>query len=580
MKTLLFEVQDTVQKYANIMARVSGIDVEVADSDLCRVAGTGIFADRINQDMSNEGYVYRHVMNTGQTQLIEEPGKHELCENCRLRDNCHEAVAISKPIFLEKICIGVIGLVGSLAVQKAKVLKNKKMYMELLDQIAEFIAAKVRDYHETSKKIALINTLDSAINHINQGVLIIGEDRIVTAANKAAQKQFNNFNPEGLNVSLEATGDQLNNGNEYRIRVQGKEMMVFGKEHKIPNPSSRYAKMLIFSDSKEFQKQSGQNALVATHPGMDAIIGKSESTSSLKKEIEKIAKSSSTVLITGESGTGKEVAAIAIWKMSDRKDKEFVAINCAAIPESLLEAELFGYVKGAFTGAAPGGRQGKFEVADQGVLFLDEIGDMPLYMQVKLLRVLQERKIVRVGSNQLIPVDVRVIAATNRDLKEMIAEKKFREDLYYRLNVIPLKLVPLRKRLEDIEDLAYYFARHYAGRFNKKFCHITAGAVSDLQAYSWYGNVRELENTMEFMINMMDEDGILSSAMLPSEFLAKEEKKAQANSAQTLEELEKAAIQAALERFGTTLDGKKEAAKHLGMSLATLYRKIKPAAGH
>lgn len=184
-----------------------------------------------------------------------------------------------------------------------------------------------------------------------------------------------------------------------------------------------------------------------------SILGSSPATLKLKEEISKVARSTSTVLITGESGTGKEMVATSIWRESDRRDKRFIALNCAAIPESIMESELFGYVKGAFTGADPNGRMGKFELANEGVIFLDEIGDMPLYLQSKLLRVLQERKIVRIGSNQLMDIDVRVIAATNKDLKKMVREKRFREDLYYRLDVIPLRVAPLRERLEDIEDL-------------------------------------------------------------------------------------------------------------------------------
>lgn len=199
-----------------------------------------------------------------------------------------------------------------------------------------------------------------------------------------------------------------------------------------------------------------------------SILGSSPATLKLKEEISKVARSTSTVLITGESGTGKEMVATSIWRESDRRDKRFIALNCAAIPESIMESELFGYVKGAFTGADPNGRMGKFELANEGVIFLDEIGDMPLYLQSKLLRVLQERKIVRIGSNQLMDIDVRVIAATNKDLKKMVREKRFREDLYYRLDVIPLRVAPLRERLEDIEDLTLFYSQRFARKFGKR----------------------------------------------------------------------------------------------------------------
>ncbi|MCI9659854.1 MAG: sigma 54-interacting transcriptional regulator [Lachnospiraceae bacterium] len=312
------------------------------------------------------------------------------------------------------------------------------------------------------------------------------------------------------------------------------------------------------------------------------MIGSSPKTKYLQKEIRKVAKSTSTVLIAGESGTGKEIVASAIWKASERRNNRFIALNCGAIPEPLLESELFGYVKGAFTGADPNGRIGKFELANKGVIFLDEIGDMPLYLQVKLLRVLQERKIIRIGSNQVIPIDVRIIAATNKNLKEMIEKKQFREDLYYRLNVIPLKIAPLRERKEDIQDLVLHFAGRYAGLFGKKLVSITEEVMECMCRYPWYGNVRELENSVEFMVNMMEEDGILDQRTLPDNLLSPQTKEqgpsVQAAGDKTevrcLKELEGQEIRKALQLFGADTKGKKEAAKALGISLATLYRKL------
>ncbi len=238
-------------------------------------------------------------------------------------------------------------------------------------------------------------------------------------------------------------------------------------------------------------------------------------------------------------------------------------------------------MKGAFTGADPNGRMGKFELANKGVIFLDEIGDMPLYLQVKLLRVLQERKIIRIGFNQVIPIDVRIIAATNKDLREMIEKKQFREDLYYRLNVIPLKIAPLRERREDIRDLVLYFAGRYADRFGKKLSSVTEDALECMCRYPWYGNVRELENSVEFMVNMMEEDGILDRRTLPDHLLktsggapARAEEARPGEEICRLKELEEREIEKALRIFGDDTEGKKQAAKALGISLATLYRKL------
>lgn len=247
--------------------------------------------------------------------------------------------------------------------------------------------------------------------------------------------------------------------------------------------------------------------------GMGNLIGKSKKMQELFKMIEVVSATNSTVLLTGESGTGKELVAKAIHLNSPRADESFVSVNCGAFTESLLESELFGYVKGAFTGAATN-KKGLFEVADKGTIFFDEIGDTSLAMQVKLLRVLQERTLRRVGGTQEISVDVRIIAATNRDLSEMVAENQFREDLFYRISVIPLELPPLRHRRDDIPLLADHFFARLNAEMGKKIERISDEALKKLESYDWPGNVRELENAMEraFILETSNE---LSAQHLP-----------------------------------------------------------------
>lgn len=229
------------------------------------------------------------------------------------------------------------------------------------------------------------------------------------------------------------------------------------------------------------------------------LVGESQSVKNILATIEKVAQTDSTVLITGESGTGKELVARAIHENSPRAQKPIVVVNCGAIPQELLEAELFGHIKGAFTGAS-NNRLGRFEMANNGTLFLDEVGELPLHLQVKLLRVLQTKQFEAVGSNRTVDVDVRIIAATNRDLESMVAKKEFREDLYYRLNVIPVKVPALRERKSDIPILI----NHFITQFNKATGHnveAPSGQIMDaLNAYDWPGNVRELENLMERLV--------------------------------------------------------------------------------
>ena len=246
------------------------------------------------------------------------------------------------------------------------------------------------------------------------------------------------------------------------------------------------------------------------------ILGRSRPMQALFQLLETVARSSSTILITGETGTGKEVVARAIHHSSPRRAHRFVALNCSAIPETLMEAELFGHVRGAFTGAV-GTRQGRFEQAHKGTLFLDEVGMMSVALQMKVLRALQEREFERVGDNQTIKVDVRVIAATNSDLSRMVAEGTFREDLYYRLNVIPLELPPLRERRDDIPILAKYFLDKFAPGVAM---HVSQGAMRALMAYHWPGNVRQLENAIERAVALGAGRPEIDSADLPPEVQA------------------------------------------------------------
>ena len=247
--------------------------------------------------------------------------------------------------------------------------------------------------------------------------------------------------------------------------------------------------------------------------GMGNLIGKSKKMQELFKMIEVVSATNSTVLITGESGTGKELVAKAIHLNSPRAEEAFVSVNCGAFTETLLESELFGYVRGAFTGATAN-KKGLFEVSDKGTIFLDEVGDTSLAMQVKLLRVLQERTLRRVGGTEEISVDVRIIAATNRDLSEMVAENQFREDLFYRISVIPLELTPLRHRRDDIPLLADHFLARLNASMGRKFDHISDEALKKLESYDWPGNVRELENALEraFILETSNE---LSAQHLP-----------------------------------------------------------------
>lgn len=329
--------------------------------------------------------------------------------------------------------------------------------------------------------------------------------------------------------------------------------------------------------AKKRERQEGPHIV---HVEKRKLVYRSKLIASLLAQLRRAAAMNSTILLQGESGTGKEIFASEIHMESPRKDKPFIMVNCGAIPEQLIESELFGYERGAFTGANQNGKAGLFELAHKGTIFLDEIGDLPFRMQVKLLRVLQEREIVRVGGTETIPIDVRVIAATNKDLKKMVLDGEFREDLFYRLHVIPLSIPPLRERKEDIFPLAVYFLEQYKNTYQveKSF---TPDVASVLEMYTWPGNVRELENVVERLLVISSQEWIGREEIIKVLY---EEKPTQNKLPMVLElvplkeavaELEAQLIEMGMEKYGTAA----KVSEVLGVSPATISRRMKKIKG-
>lgn len=342
---------------------------------------------------------------------------------------------------------------------------------------------------------------------------------------------------------------------------------------------------VMFRDTKEWnemnsqvrhhlssiQKYLDQQEQTGAKYTLNDIKSNSRKILELKEKVKAIAASDSSVLLRGESGTGKELFAHSIHQLSHRNDQPFIKVNCGAIPEHLLESELFGYEEGAFTGAKKGGKKGKFQLANGGTIFLDEIGDMSLHMQVKLLRVLQEKELEPVGSIKSIPLDVRVIAATNRPLELMMKENRFREDLYYRISVIPFNIPALRERIEDIETLVNHFMQKISLRTGKRIIGIHEDVMNTFYQYHWQGNIRELENVIEAAIHLTDDviigidaipDYIRNIHSFETEDITLKE---------MLEETEKRVIIAALKKWS---GDKQKAAKSLGISKSSMYEKI------
>lgn len=340
---------------------------------------------------------------------------------------------------------------------------------------------------------------------------------------------------------------------------------------------------LVLEKAREKQRLLSENVYLRKQLRerfqFENIIGNAPAMRRVFERMQRIVKTDSTVLITGESGTGKELVACALHHNGRRRDKPFVAVNCGAIPESLMESELFGHVRGAFTGAVRD-RIGKFEAANHGTIFLDEIATMPLHLQSKLLRVLQEQEIERVGSTRGIKLDVRVISATNVDLEEQVRSGAFREDLFYRLNVIPLHLPPLRERREDILPLISHFLEKFRSLMGRRSISLSKQALDALEKYQWPGNVRQLENMVERMVALADDDNITRED-LPAEVLEQMEPArgicfdltpGGIDMPAAIEELERQLIMKALVTGGGV---KARAAELLGVNRTTLVEKIK-----
>lgn len=360
------------------------------------------------------------------------------------------------------------------------------------------------------------------------------------------------------------------------IFVEGKLVGAVGTVvfKDIAELDSYVKKVTVMEKELEFYKDELKKALGSKYT-FENIIGESDAINQAKKLAKKVSKTRSSILILGESGTGKELFAHSIHNESPRSNYPLIKINCASIPKDLLESELFGYEEGAFTGAKKGGKPGKFEMANNSTIFLDEIGELPMNMQAKLLRAIQEREIERIGGTKSTTLDVRIIAATNRDLEKMVKNGEFREDLYYRLNVIKVTIPSLRERKEDISMLAKYLLRKVSDDMGRFVTEITPKAMELLEEYDWPGNIRELENTIERAINLVDKEARIKVSHLPYYIQSLNNNNADTfyniNLKKLVSELEITEIKKAI---SISKGNKFHAAKMLGISRTSLYEKM------
>ncbi|EPR9367129.1 sigma 54-interacting transcriptional regulator [Escherichia coli] len=577
-QSVLMQIQPTIQRFARMLASV--LQVEIVDENLCRVAGTGAYGKFLGRQLSGNSRLLRHVLETKTEKVVTQSRFDPLCEGCDSKENCREKAFLGTPVILQDRCVGVISLIAVTHEQQEHISDNLREFSDYVRHISTIFVSKLLEDQGPGDNISKI--FATMIDNMDRGVLVVDDESRVQFVNQTALKTLgvvqNNIIGKPIRFRPLTFESNFTHGHmQHIVSWDDKSELIIGQLHNI---QGRQLFLMAFHQSHT----SFSVANAPDEPHIEQLVGECRVMRQLKRLISRIAPSPSSVMVVGESGTGKEVVARAIHKLSGRRNKPFIAINCAAIPEQLLESELFGYVKGAFTGASANGKTGLIQAANTGTLFLDEIGDMPLMLQAKLLRAIEAREILPIGASSPIQVDIRIISATNQNLAQFIAEGKFREDLFYRLNVIPITLPPLRERQEDIELLVHYFLHLHTRRLGSVYPGIAPDVVEILRKHRWPGNLRELSNLMEYLVNVVPSGEVIDSTLLPPNLLnngtTEQSDVTEVSEAHlslddaggtALEEMEKQMIREALSRHNS----KKQVADELGIGIATLYRKIK-----
>ncbi|EFE1040204.1 sigma 54-interacting transcriptional regulator [Escherichia coli] len=579
-QSVLMQIQPTIQRFARMLASVLQLEVEIVDENLCRVAGTGAYGKFLGRQLSGNSRLLRHVLETKTEKVVTQSRFDPLCEGCDSKENCREKAFLGTPVILQDRCVGVISLIAVTHEQQEHISDNLREFSDYVRHISTIFVSKLLEDQGPGDNISKI--FATMIDNMDQGVLVVDDESRVQFVNQTALKTLgvvqNNIIGKPIRFRPLTFESNFTHGHmQHIVSWDDKSELIIGQLHNI---QGRQLFLMAFHQSHT----SFSVANAPDEPHIEQLVGECRVMRQLKRLISRIAPSPSSVMVVGESGTGKEVVARAIHKLSGRRNKPFIAINCAAIPEQLLESELFGYVKGAFTGASANGKTGLIQAANTGTLFLDEIGDMPLMLQAKLLRAIEAREILPIGASSPIQVDIRIISATNQNLAQFIAEGKFREDLFYRLNVIPITLPPLRERQEDIELLVHYFLHLHTRRLGSVYPGIAPDVVEILRKHRWPGNLRELSNLMEYLVDVVPSGEVIDSTLLPPNLLnngtTEQSDVTEVSEAHlslddaggtALEEMEKQMIREALSRHNS----KKQVADELGIGIATLYRKIK-----
>lgn len=585
----LMNMRQYVWMTAKVISSVLSKEVVICDSD-GNLIGDSIYDDIAQSEVRKinvESILIQAMKKKEIIRFYDVKNTVRNCRTCKKKDQCDINSIIAYPIISGGMVLGAIGLYSHYK-EFNKTESEEDFFNEFLERMSELLTSKAEENRRndilTISKIRLTNIIE----HIDMAVCSLDQENAVNHCNRKFIEMFRVENHDDLSFALPSSlfenaefmkllqSEQRHISTDVQFKVANEKIYAYTTVNKFYLDTGEYVGAIVYLKPmenylKEYDKFSSYNASIY----FDDIIGESVLLKETKQQAYRFAKNNSNILLLGESGTGKELFARAIHNAGKRRDKMFVTVNCAAIPDHLLESELFGYEEGAFTGAAKGGKLGKFQLAHQGTLFLDEIGELPLHLQAKLLRALQEKKITKIGGSAEIDVDIRIIAATNRNLEHMVENNEFREDLYYRLSVAPVKIPALRERRSDVALLTEYFIKKCNDSMDKHLEGVNDKALGALCAYHWPGNVRELQNAIEFAANMTD-GPIIDKTHLPKRVLTGkiQDFDGSADSMLPLKEVERIHIERALNYYGHDTKGKEMAAEALGIGIATLYRKI------
>ena len=564
--------QRNLQAITELIESTLGVDVFVVDDRMVAMAGTGPYRNNVGTKRPRDSYV-DVTINQGDSQTVIDPRYTHQCYRCEYRSLCPYSMVMCRPLVKQDRIKGLIGFLGFSEKQRQNMIERSSFLCDLSERLGYIWETKGLDLYQFFRH----SKTREFIDFFDEGLVLTTPDYQVLNLNQRAERFLrvdrNGAARENLSrlVGREPTADISTLVDHGFIKTN----RIF--DYPLARGDGLSARLVVLSDKAQ-PKQTWQGCPL-TGPALSMIVGTSQAIMRLREQAANVARGNSTVLIAGETGVGKELAARYIHQMSRRWAGPFETVNCAAIPDSLFESEFFGYAPGAFTGAGAKGKTGTFPAAHGGTIFLDEVSRLSLGNQAKILRVLEDGLVQRLGDEQRQKVDVRILAATNINLEQAVVENRFLSDLYYRLAVIPLSVPPLRERPEDIPLLLEYFRGLFKESLpDSDFLGFSPEVMDYLKSHHWPGNVRELKNMVEYAMNIVRGREVVRED-LPSHhqaFPPKAESSSPNRPAAmaTLEEMEDAQIRLALRTFGHSTAGKKRAASHLGISLSTLYRRL------